>query len=188
MSESEFEDFLQAMYTRERATQKPCVSDATAAYLRYLLRLERPMKVLEVGTCEGYSTLQMARELRAWKGHLTSMEYSQPAHTQAQRNITQLGLENTVSLQLGDALELIPLLPDLSLDFAFIDGEKKSTLAFVRSVWPKLRPGAKVIVDDVLKYRKKMEDFWQWVEGQTQLPYQVVGTETDDGLMVLQRY
>ncbi len=184
MTDEEIDDFLVVLRERNRRKRAPYISDTTSAYLRYLLRIDKPRNLLEVGTCEGYSAIFMARVSAAWDAQITSFEFSAPSYENACANIQACGLHERVHAQFGDALLLLPMLPSQRFDFVFIDGEKHSTLEFVLRVWPKLVYGSKIVVDDVLMYRTKMQDFWDWVE-ESSLPHQVVATEQGDGLMVL---
>jgi predicted O-methyltransferase YrrM len=186
MTSEEIDNFLAVLRERDRRKRAPCISDTTAAYLRYLLRIEKPRNVLEVGTCEGYSAIFMVRETAAWDAHITSFEFSAPSYENACANILACGLHQRVHAQFGDALLLLPMLPNQRFDFAFIDGEKHSTLEFVQRAWPKLVSCSKIVIDDVLKYRTKMQDFWDWIEA-TPLVHQLVATEEGDALMVLTR-
>lgn len=183
---NEIERFLAQLREKNAAIHAPCISEATAHELRSLLSASRPQQILEVGTCHGYSAILMALQLRMWDVQITTIEFSAPSYEQACANIAACELQQHVHVQFGDALLMLPMLPNHRFDFAFIDGEKRSTLAFVQRAWPKLKSGATLVVDDVLKYREKMQDFWQWVETED-ITHRIVPTEAGDALMILQR-
>jgi predicted O-methyltransferase YrrM len=57
----------------------------------------------------------------------------------AEENIKKAQLEETVTLQFGNALDAIPAL-EKTFDFVFIDGMKRRTVDFLSLVWDKVEP------------------------------------------------
>jgi predicted O-methyltransferase YrrM len=49
-------------------------------------------------------------------------------------------------------------------DFVFIDGMKKRSLDFLKSVWDKVPLGGTIIIDDVIKFRHKMVGLYEYME------------------------
>lgn len=71
-------------------------------------------------------------------------------------------------------------------DFIFIDAGKKETLEHFRIVWPRLAADGMIVVDDVVKFREKMEDFYEFLEEQGIL-YEIQMTDPDDGIMLIEK-
>jgi|WetSurMetagenome_2_1015567.scaffolds.fasta_scaffold01736_13 predicted O-methyltransferase YrrM len=53
------------------------VDDCTANFLRLLIKLAKPMNILEIGTSVGYSTTSMALEVKEYGGKITTIEFDE---------------------------------------------------------------------------------------------------------------
>jgi len=108
------------------------------------------------------------------------------------------------SLYYGDAREILPgflegakeivcfnpastlmYLPKQQFDFIFIDGAFRMTREFFDLSKPLLSKNGLIIIDDAIKYRWKMEGFHEYLENSC-IPYELVQTDEDDGVMVIQ--
>jgi len=47
-------------------------------------------------------------------------------------------------------------------------------------------PGAIIIIDDVIKFRYKMESLYEYVESEN-LDYKIIQIDTDDGIMIIKK-
>ncbi len=86
------------------------------------IRLHRPMRIIEVGTFVGYSTILMAKELPAG-AEVIGIEIDEDEAEQARANIAAAELEADVTVETGDALEIIPRLKG-EFDMVFLDADK----------------------------------------------------------------
>ncbi len=50
---------------------------------------------------------------------------------------------------------------------------------------PLLSPGGMIIIDDVIKYRWKMDGFYEYLDS-LEIQYEVIQTDPDDGIMIIQ--
>ena len=111
-------------------------------------------RALEVGTLAGVSTLWLARALRGPDPRLTTFEL-RPEHADVARtNLAAAGLAEVVDVRVGPALDGLARLAaekPAPYDLAFIDADKPSNTAYVRAVIPMLRPGALLVVDNVVR-------------------------------------
>lgn len=82
----------------------------------------------------------------------------------------------------ADALNFLPALAE-KFDAVFIDAEKRSTARIFEMAWPLVREGGWLVVDDVVKFRGKMADFYAHVE-KLGIPHEIVMTDSDDGVMI----
>jgi len=71
-------------------------------------------------------------------------------------------------------------------DFVFIDGLKKESLNFLKLIWDKTLSGGTIIIDDVIKFRYKMESLYSYLETQ-KIPYKVIQIDEDDGIMIIKK-
>ena len=63
--------------------------------------------------------------------------------------IREAGLEDQITLHIGDALEIIPSLDEI-WDLVFIDADKPNYLNYYNMVLPMVRKGGFIIADNVL--------------------------------------
>ncbi len=175
--------FLEKLKVKDLAGDVPSISIEVAKFLHTLILEKKCQSVLEIGCAHAYSTIWIADALETTKGHIHTIDHSTPSFKIAQENIATTGLTN-VTMHFGRAQEIIQNM-DQMFDFIFIDGIKKSTLEFFEICTPKLNSGGIIVVDDVLKFRYKMEAFWNFLESQTEWHYEIHPLDLDDGIMVI---
>jgi len=125
------------------------VSAAQGAFLELLVRLTGARRVLEVGTLGGYSTIWLARGVGGG-GEVISLEVD-PGHAEvARESLHEAGLDAIATVITGAALDTLPTL-DGPFDFVFIDADKVNNAAYVDHAVGLTRPGALVIVDNVVR-------------------------------------
>lgn len=76
-------------------------------------------------------------------------------------------------------------IPNQRFDFIFIDGAFRMTREFFDLSRPLLTENWLIILDDAIKYRWKMEGFHEYLEEQG-IAYELVQTDEDDGVMVIE--
>ncbi|MCS3919166.1 class I SAM-dependent methyltransferase [Fervidibacter sacchari] len=114
-------------------------------FLRWLVIATKRRKALEIGTANGYSAIWLGLGLEVTKGRLTTIEIKPDLVREAKANLKRAGLlERVVTVVEGDALKVVPQLPD-KFDFAFIDIGPRA-LPFVEAVLPKLTDDAIIAV------------------------------------------
>ena len=161
----------------------PNISLENACFLRGILREKQVKNMLEIGTANGYSTIHFACEIEKWWGHITTVDFSELAHKAAVENFKAAEVSDSISAYHGDARDLIPTF-ECSYDFVFIDGLKKRSKVFLELVWEKLEEWGIIVIDDVIKFRHKMEDLYTYVD-QQQLTYNILPIDEDDGIMMI---
>ncbi len=125
------------------------VSAAQGKMLHLMALSIRARRILEVGTLGGYSAIWMARALPA-DGRLVSLEIDPHNAAVARRNVTGAGLAEKVEIVVGPAIEALPGLTG-PFDFSFIDADKESNAAYFDHAVRMSRPGAIIIVDNVVR-------------------------------------
>jgi len=129
------------------------VSPAQGKMLHLLARALKPRRILEIGTLGGYSTIWLARALEPG-GRVVSIEYDARHARVAQDNIAREGVAAAVDLRIGAALDI---LPELELegagpfDLSFIDADKANNANYFHWALKLSRPGALIIVDNVVR-------------------------------------
>ncbi|MCC8138190.1 MAG: O-methyltransferase [Clostridiales bacterium] len=136
----------------ERTANEACVPiirKDMQSFLKVLLALQKPKKILEVGTAIGFSAILMAMNTEP-DCRITTIENYEKRIGPAQANFTRAGLENRISLLQGDAQQLLPALKE-SYDFIFMDAAKGQYMAFLPEVLRLLRVGGVLVSDNVLQ-------------------------------------
>jgi predicted O-methyltransferase YrrM len=91
----------------QRDDIQPSIGPEVGKLLGLLIRLMRARRVLEMGTCLGYSTIWLAQALQTTGGKLVSIEYKDDLFEDTRRNIALAGLTDVVELIKGDARVII---------------------------------------------------------------------------------
>jgi hypothetical protein len=63
---------------------------------------------------------------------------------------------------------------------------KKEYLHYLLLTLPKMTHDALIVIDDVEKFRDKMQDLYTWLE-ENHIPYQLEKTDIDDSIMIIER-
>lgn len=116
--------------------------------LEFISRMMQPSKILEIGTFTGYSAICLARGL-APGGTLHTIDINDELSETALRYFKDAGLEKSIVLHTGNALDLIPRLNEV-FDLAFIDADKEEYIRYYELVFPKIKTGGFILVDNVL--------------------------------------
>ncbi len=134
-----------------------------AERLAELVREAKPRLVVECGTAIGYSGLWIARELKATgRGRLVTIEISPDRAKEAEANFRRAGLEEYVTVKVGDARKVVDEI-DGPIDFLFVDCGYANYHPILVKVEKKLRPGAVVVADNVGIGAHGMDDYLRLV-------------------------
>jgi predicted O-methyltransferase YrrM len=129
------------------------VSACQGKMLSLLAQMQRPQKILEIGTLGGYSAICLARALRD-DGKLVTIERDSYHAEVARRNIALAGLSDRIDLRIETAAEgLVKLKAEggMPFDFIFIDADKQNNLRYVQLALEISRPGTVIVVDNVVR-------------------------------------
>jgi caffeoyl-CoA O-methyltransferase len=131
------------------------IAPTTGRFLFALVAHHPGCAVLELGGSRGYSTLWLAAGVRHFGGRVVSFEIDPEKCERRRQNIAEAGLEDTVELVDGDALELLPPFDDV-FDVVFLDAEKDDYERLFRIACEKVEPGAIVVADNVLSHEESL--------------------------------
>ncbi|MGD8202525.1 O-methyltransferase [Pantoea sp. FN0305] len=121
------------------------VSALQGKMLALFIQMTRAVRVLEIGTLGGYSTIWMAKALPQ-HGSVTTIEFNKHHAEVARQNINNAGLTERVELYTGAALDVLPTLK-APFDLIFIDADKVNNPRYLE--WAiKLSQQNTVIVGD----------------------------------------
>ncbi len=114
--------------------------------LRFISSMIKPEKVLEIGTFTGYSAINLAL---GGAGFVHTIEVNPEQESIIRRYLKEAGVENRVSLHIGDAMKVIPTLNE-KWDLVFIDADKPNYLNYYNMVFPMVRQGGWILADNAL--------------------------------------
>lgn len=129
------------------------VSACQGRFLHLLARAIGARQILEIGTLGGYSAICLARALPV-DGRLITLELNSKAAETARRNLDRAGLSSIVEVRLGAAMDTLPQLAAEKagpFDLIFIDADKPNNAAYFDWAVRMGRPGAMIIVDNVVR-------------------------------------
>ncbi len=130
------------------AAHLPLVDAEVGALLRVLATATGATRILEIGTCIGYSGIWLAGALPR-DGMLITMEKDQERAAIAKANFARAGLSDRVSVMVGDAaLKIVKV--SGPFDLIFQDGHKPLYNTLLEPLVSLLRPGGLLVTDNVL--------------------------------------
>ncbi len=126
----------------------PLVDAEVGALLRVLAMSVGATRILEIGTCIGYSGIWLAGALPKG-GMLITMEKDAGRAALAKGNFERAGLSDRVSVIVGDAtLKIVKV--SGPFDLIFQDGHKPLYNTLLEPLVALLRPGGLLVTDNVL--------------------------------------
>jgi len=138
-----------AVIDREgRAEGLPLVYPDTGALLHSLARACGAKRILEIGTCIGYSTLWLATALPA-DGALITMEYDAARASRARDHFAAAGYAGRISVIVGDATRFLHKVSG-PFDLIFQDSDKTLYEPMLDRLVDLLRPGGLLVADNIL--------------------------------------
>ena len=119
-----------------------------ARLLNMLARLAGAKRILEIGTFAGYSALSMAEALPE-EGELVTCEVDPEAIFVAKKYFRLSPHGKKITLMEGPALDSLKKVSGL-FDMAFIDADKENYSNYYNAIFPLIRPGGLMAIDNVL--------------------------------------
>ena len=127
----------------------PIIRKEMQSFIKTLLALAKPQKILEVGTAVGFSTLLMCEYGRP-ELHITTIENYEKRIPLAEENFKKAGREDQITFLKGDAGEILKKLEG-SYDLIFMDAAKGQYIHFLPDVLRLLAPDGLLFSDNVLQ-------------------------------------
>ena len=146
---NDYDDAITAIRKEAEEQGVPIIRREAGEFIRLLLRMKKPVNILEIGTAVGFSAIFMSRFLRE-EGHITTIENYRPRIEKAKTNIRLAQAEDRITLLEGDANEILPTLQG-SFDLVFMDAAKGQYGSFFQKTIPLLAPEGILLCDNVLQ-------------------------------------
>ena len=141
--------FLDQLELQAKKDRVPIIRREMQSFLKVLLQIKKPTKILEVGTAVGFSALLMAKYTPEDTRIVTIEKYEKRIPV-AKANFQAAGMDHRITLLEGDALEILREMED-SFDFIFMDAAKGQYIHFYPEVMRLLAPEGILVSDNVLQ-------------------------------------
>ncbi|NNF53618.1 MAG: SAM-dependent methyltransferase [Acidimicrobiales bacterium] len=129
-----------------------------AMMLQLIVRAQRPMFVVEVGTFTGYSSLTLASVLPEG-GRMLCCDVSKSWTDVARRHWAAAGVDDRIELRIGPAIHTLRSLPAKpAVDFAIIDADKTGYVDYYEELVPRLSPHGLMGVDNTMWNGQVLDD------------------------------
>ncbi len=160
-------------------------TEGDAMMLRILVESAGAKRGIEVGSATGFGAINMGIAFERTGGHLYTLEIDPQMVKACRENLKKVGLENIVTCIEGDALKTLPTLEG-EFDFVFIDAVKRDYLKYFKFIEPKLKPGAVVVADNVIRSARAMKDFLRYIQESPKYDTVIIraSMEKNDGMSV----
>lgn len=116
--------------------------------LKFIVKMIRPKRILEIGTFTGYSALCMAEGLDEGSKIMT-FEVEDELEDFTRRWIEGSEHASKVEFIIGDALEIVPGMGE-RFDMVFIDGNKREYIKYYELAMEYLNDGGWILADNTL--------------------------------------
>lgn len=147
--EMENSEILETIEREALADRVPIIRKEMQSFLKVMLMIKRPLRILEVGTAVGFSAILMS-ESAPKECKITTIENYEKRIPIARENFRRAGKEEQITLIEGDAMEVLKTLEG-SYDFIFMDAAKGQYIAYLPEILRVLTPGGVLISDNVLQ-------------------------------------
>ena len=147
--DTENSEILEKIEREALADDVPIIRHEMQSFLRVLLMMQKPMRILEVGTAVGFSALLM-NDAAPQGCHITTIENYEKRIPIARENFRRAGKEDEITLIEGDAMQVLAEL-DGTYDFIFMDAAKGQYIHYLPEVLRLLADGGCLVSDNVMQ-------------------------------------
>lgn len=138
---AEIEDFA-------RENKVPIVQKETAKFLEFMVNMKKPLRILELGTAIGFSSILMY-EASGTTPSIVTIERDEKMIELAKINIEKFNLKDNIKIEEGDCLEILERLEE-PFDLIFMDAGKGHYNHFLPHCLRLLKEDGIIIADNVL--------------------------------------
>lgn len=132
----------------------PILRRDAAAFLRTLVSLKKPSRILEVGTAIGYSAILMSKS--SPESHIDTVEIDTDSVVLARQNIKKAGAENQIRVIAGDGNEVLAALTK-PYDMIFMDAAKGQYIHLYDDAMRLLNKDGLLVCDNCIFYGKVLD-------------------------------
>lgn len=141
------DDYLSSIEDYAIRKEVPIVHPEVAQLLKVLIRMNKPKRILEIGTAIGYSSLVMASCMV--DGEILTVERNSDMIDLAKQNILSSDYKEMIEIIEGNAEDVLDNIEG-KFDFIFLDAAKGHYKEFFFKFIDKLNTGGIVVSDNIL--------------------------------------
>lgn len=144
----EKEGLLKEMREYAKENHVPIVEEETEEFLKFLIYMKKPKRILELGTAIGYSSSVFFNASKSVE-YIKTIEIREDMMEIAKKNHKKLNLDKNIDVVLGDAAEVLENIED-KYDMIFIDAAKGQYEKYFNLALKNLEKDGIIICDNVL--------------------------------------
>lgn len=134
------------------------ITKDTGIFYNTILRMQKPKRILEIGTSTGYSSLWFADAVLGLKTKILTIEQSQKKIEMATRNFKSAGVSKIIQIKQGNAKDILnQMLKEFRknkskkyFDFIFIDADKEEYRFYFDASLKLLKKGGIIAADNII--------------------------------------
>ena len=141
---------LEEIRAEDKRNYIPIIKRDTENFLKFVLKMQNPGSILEIGCAVGYSAAVMLENSDA---DIVTVEKMPERVEEAKRNIKYADFESRASILEGDAGEILKSLADKGekFDFIFMDAAKAQYITWLPMVKKLLKESGMIFSDNCLQ-------------------------------------
>lgn len=147
--ETKNSDILEMIEQEAIEDRVPIIRKETQSFLKVLLAIQKPMRILELGTAVGFSAILMSEYAPAGCRIVTVENYDKRISI-ARENFRRANKVSVITMLEGDALDIMKSLSE-PFDFIFIDAAKAQYIHYLPEAVRLLAPEGILVSDNVLQ-------------------------------------
>jgi len=151
-------EFLEALEKEALSSGVPIIRREMQSFIKVLLAVKKPKRILEVGTAVGFSTLLMC-EYGPQDLEITTIENYEKRIPIAKENFLRAGRNSQITLLEGDAGQILKEL-EPAYDMIFMDAAKGQYIHWLEDVIRLLGPEGVLLSDIVLQEGEIIESHY----------------------------
>lgn len=137
------------------------ISRAEGELLHQIALAANARVIIEIGTSYGFSGLFWGAALLRTGGLLHTIDINPAKVESSKATFAAAGLGAHIVNHCGSAIDILKNLNG-PFDLVFIDADKAATREYFDHVFPKLRAGGSILIDNATTHRKELSDFIQY--------------------------
>ncbi len=150
--------FLEELEQSALSLRIPIIRREMQSFMKVLLAMKGPERILEVGTAAGFSTLLMCQYAPPG-AEIVTIENYEKRILLARENFRRAGREEQITLLEGDAGEWLDRLQG-PFDLIFMDAAKGQYIRWLPAVLRLMVPGSVLVSDNVLQEGEIIESHY----------------------------
>lgn len=145
-------EYLRELEKEAVEQEVPVIRRSMQSFLGFLLRFQRPDRILEIGTGVGFSSMLMS-ECVSCQAPITTIEKVPQRIQAAKANYRRFGKQDRIRLLEGDGADILKELAvrGEGFDFIFMDAAKGQYMNFLPDVTRLLSGDGLLVTDNVLQ-------------------------------------